>query len=211
MPISRIARIGVLAAAAATAVSLASAVPASASEIPIPISYSVTGSTVVKKTGSTLDLGPGTLAGNLLVDDQTGAVGLNANLQLPPSTAHISLLAGGFKIKATVTVTPTAPATGSLANGTLTTHETANMEISDIWAGPIVPVFPVPTVPGSCTTVKPIDLTLSAANVDITKPITLTGNYTIPDFKNCFIADLALGALVSGPDNTISLTLTSKN
>lgn len=211
MPISRIARIGVLAAAAATAVSLASAVPASATEIPIPISYSVTGSTVVKKTGSTLDLGPGSLAGNLLVDDQTGAVGLNANLQLPPATAHISLLADGFKIKAKVTVTPTAPATGTLANGTLTTHETANMEISDIWAGPIVPVFPVPTVPGSCTTVKPIDLTLTAANVDITKPITLTGNYTIPDFKNCFIADLALGALVSGPDNTISLTLTSKN
>ncbi|MCG3756853.1 hypothetical protein [Amycolatopsis sp. Poz14] len=211
MPISRIARIGVLAAAAATAVSLDSAVPASATEIPIPISYSVTGSTVVKKTGSTLDLGPGSLAGNLLVDDQTGAVGLNANLQLPPATAHISLLAGGFKIKAKVTVTPTAPATGTLANGTLTTHETANMEISDIWAGPIVPVFPVPTVPGSCTTVKPIDLTLTAANVDITKPITLTGNYTIPDFKNCFIADLALGALVSGPDNTISLTLTSKN
>lgn len=211
MPISRIARIGVLAAAAASAVSLASAVPASATEIPIPISYSVTGSTVVKKTSSTLDLGPGTLAGNLLVDDQTGAVGLNANLQLPPATAHISLLAGGFKIKAKVTVTPTAPATGTLANGTLTTHETANMEISDIWAGPIVPIFPVPTVPGSCTTVKPIDLTLAAANVDITKPITLTGNYTIPDFKNCFIADLALGALVSGPDNTISLTLTSKN
>ncbi|MGW4398892.1 hypothetical protein ACWEHA_26720 [Amycolatopsis nivea] len=211
MPISRLARIGVLAAAAATAVSLASAVPASATEIPIPISYSVTGSTVVKKTGSTLDLGPGSLAGNLLVDDQTGAVGLNANLQLPPATAHISLLAGGFKIKAKVTVTPTAPATGTLANGTLTTHETANMEISDIWAGPIVPIFPVPTVPGSCTTVKPIDLALTAANVDITKPITLTGNYTIPDFKNCFIADLALGALVSGPDNTISLTLTSKN
>ncbi|UKD54945.1 hypothetical protein L3Q65_45035 [Amycolatopsis sp. FU40] len=211
MPISRLARIGVLAAAVATAVSLASAVPASATEIPIPISYSVTGSTVVKKTGSTLDLGPGSLAGNLLVDDQTGAVGLNANLQLPPATANISLLAGGFRIKAKVTVTPTAPATGTLANGTLTTHETANMEISDIWAGPIVPVFPVPTVPGSCTTVKPIDLTLAAANVDITKPITLTGNYTIPDFKNCFIADLALGALVSGPDNTISLTLTSKN
>ncbi|MYW96666.1 hypothetical protein G3I59_40180 [Amycolatopsis rubida] len=211
MPISRIARTGVLAAAAATAVSLASAVPAAATEIPIPISYSVTGSTVVKKTGSTLDLGPGSLAGNLLVDDQTGAVGLNANLQLPPATAHISMLAGGFKIKAKVTVTPTAPATGTLANGTLTTHETANMEISDIWAGPIVPVFPVPTVPGSCTTVKPIDLTLTAANVDITKPITLAGNYTIPDFKNCFIADLALGALVSGPDNTISLTLTAKN
>ncbi|MGW7534259.1 hypothetical protein [Amycolatopsis sp. NPDC054798] len=211
MPISRIFRTGVLAAAAATAVSLAAAVPASATEIPIPISYSVTGSTVVKKTGSTLDLGPGSLAGNLLVDDQTGAVGLNANLQLPPATAHISLLAGGFKIKAKVTVTPTAPATGTLANGTLTTHETANMEISDIWAGPIVPIFPVPTVPGSCTTVKPIDLNLAAANVDITKPITLTGNYTIPDFKNCFIADLALGALVSGPDNTISLTLTSKN
>ena len=102
MPISRIARTCVLAAAAATAVSLASADPASATEIPIPISYSVTGSTVVKKTGSTLDLGPGSLAGNLLVDDQTGAVGLNANLQLPPATAHISLLAGGFKIKAKV-------------------------------------------------------------------------------------------------------------
>jgi hypothetical protein len=35
----------------------------------------------------------------------------------------------------------------------------------------------------------------------------VTGTYTIPEFTNCFIADIALGALISGPGNTISLDL----
>lgn len=210
MSISRKVRTGALAAVAAVGLSLAAAVPASAGVVEIPVAYDVAGSTTVQKTGSAMKLGPGTLDGALLIDDQTGSVGLRADLSLPPAQADISLASGIIRIKAKVTVTPTAPATGTIANGTLTTHATANMEISDIWAGFVVPVIPVPTVPGSCKTSKPLDLTLTAENVDITQPITVKGTYTIPDFTNCFVADLALGALVSGPNNTISLTMTPK-
>ena len=207
---SRFRRLAVLTTAATVALGLATAVPASADVIPIPVSYTVTGSTVVKKTGSSMDLGPGTLAGNLLVDDQTGSVGLSADLNLPPSQANISLLSGLFKIKAKVKVVPLGPATGTLADGTLTTHAQANMEISDIWVGLVVPIIPVPTVPGSCKTKTPIDMTLVAKDIDITAPtIPVNGTYTIPEFTNCFIADVALGAFVSGPGNTISLNLTS--
>ena len=196
-----------LTTAATVGLGLATAVPASAEIIPIPVSYTVTGSTVVKKTGSAMQLGPGTLAGNLLVNDETGEVGLNADLSLPPSQADISLVSGLLKIKATVRVVPLGPATGTLADGTLTTHALANMEISNIVVGLFVPIIPLP---GTCKTKTPIDLNLVAKDIDITSPsIPVTGEYTIPEFNNCFITDIALGALVSGPGNTISLNLTS--
>jgi hypothetical protein len=208
----RFIRAAAVTAAAGIALSLVTAVPASADVVEIPVGYTVSGSTVVKKTGSTMKLGPGNLDGALIIDDQTGSVGLRANLSLPAAQADISLLSGIFKIKAKVKIIPTAPATGTIAGGELTTHATANMEISDILVGVLVPVIPLPTIPGSCKTVKPLDLTLSAKDVDIFGPkITVTGSYTIPEFSNCFIADLALGALVSGPGNTISLDLASKN
>ncbi|MEC3973727.1 hypothetical protein [Amycolatopsis sp. H20-H5] len=207
----RLARLTALTAAATVALGLVTAVPASADVLEIPVAYGVSGSTVVKKTGSTLKLGPGALAGSLLIDDQTGSVGLRADLTLPTAQANISLVSGLFRIKARVKIIPTAPVTGTIANGDLNTHATANMEISDIWAGPIVPVIPLPTIPGSCRTVRPIDLNLIAKDVDIFGPsITVKGSFTIPEFGNCFIADIALGALISGPDNTISLDLTPK-
>jgi hypothetical protein len=205
------ARTAAVVAAAGATMSVVTAVPASADVVQIPVGYTVTGNTVVKKTGSAMTLGPGNLDGNLIIDDQTGSVGLNANLTLPPSQANISLVSGLFKIKAKVKITPTGPATGTLADGTLTTHAQANMEIYDIWAGLLVPVIPLPTVPGSCKASKPLELDLVAKDVDIFAPkFTVSGTYTIPDFKNCFIADLALGALVSGPGNTISLDLAAK-
>jgi hypothetical protein len=205
------ARAAAVTAAAGIALSVV-AVPASADVVEIPVGYAVTGTTVVKKTGSAMKLGPGNLDGALIIDDVTGSVGLRANLTLPPSQANISLVSGLFKIKAKVKITPTGPATGTLADGTLTTHAQANMEIYDIWAGLLVPVIPLPTVPGSCKASKPLELDLSAKDVDIFAPkFTVSGTYTIPDFKNCFIADLALGALVSGPGNTISLDLATKN
>jgi hypothetical protein len=205
---TQLRRMAVLTSTAAVVLTGVVVTPASADVIPIPVSYKVTGSTTVKKTGSAMKLGPGSLKGNLLIDDQTGSVGLSADLSLPPAQADISLLSGIFRIKAKVKVTPLGPATGSIADGNLTTKAKANMEIYDIWAGPIVPIFPLPTVPGSCKTKTPLDLTLSAQDIDITAPaITVTGTYTIPEFTNCFVADIALGALISGPGNTISLDL----
>ncbi|MCU1686448.1 MAG: hypothetical protein JWQ81_7187 [Amycolatopsis sp.] len=209
----RIGRLTAVAAAVGIAMTTVIVAPASADDVvPIPVSYKVTGSTTVAKTGSAMTLGPGALNGNLLINNDTGAVGLSADLTLPPATANISLVSGIFKIKATVTITPTAPITGSIANGDLNTHATATMAISDIWVGPLVPIIPLPTVPGACKTVTPIDLNLTAKNVDIFAPsFRVTGTYTIPSFNNCFIADIALGALVSGSGNTIALDLASNN
>lgn len=206
----RMGRLAALTAAATIATTMLTAVPASADDpVEFPVSFAVTGSTVVKKTGSAMKLGPGKLDGALVVSD-TG-VGIKGDLSLPPSQANISLVSGLFRIKATVKVVPVGQVTGTIANGDLTTHAQANMEISNIWAGPIIPVFPLPTVPSSCKTVSPINLDLIAKDVDIfTSPkITVNGSYTIPSFKDCFIADIALGALVSGPGNTISLDLVS--
>ncbi|WP_410641996.1 hypothetical protein [Amycolatopsis sp. lyj-346] len=207
---TQLKRLAVLTSATAVVLGGVAVTPASADIIEIPVSYSVAGTTTVKKTGSTMHLGPGTLQGNLIIDDQTGSVGLSADLALPPSQADISLVSGLFRIKAKVKVLPLGPATGTIADGTLTTHAKANMEISDIRVGLLVPVIPLPTVPGACRTKTPVELNLVAPNIDITAPaITVSATYTIPEFGNCFIADLALGALVSGPGNTISLDLTA--
>ncbi|MET8994111.1 hypothetical protein [Amycolatopsis sp. Hca4] len=207
---TQLKRLAVLTSATAVVLGGVAVTPASADIIEIPVSYSVAGTTTVKKTGSTMKLGPGSLQGNLIIDDQTGSVGLKADLTLPPSQADISLVSGLFRIKAKVKVIPLGPATGTIADGTLTTHAKANMEISDIWVGLLAPVIPLPTVPGACRTKTPVELNLVAPDIDITAPkITVGATYTIPEFSNCFIADLALGALVSGPGNTISLDLTA--
>ncbi|ADJ43582.1 hypothetical protein AMES_1758 [Amycolatopsis mediterranei S699] len=208
---TQLKRLAVLTSAAAVVLGGVAVTPASADVIQIPVSYKVTGSTTVKKTGSAMTLGPGTLKGNLIIDDQTGSVGLSADLALPPAQANISLVAGLFRIKATVKVVPLGPSTGTLADGTLTAHAKSNMEISDIYFGILSePTIPLPTLPGACKTKTPIEMDLVAPNIDITSPtITLSSTYTIPEFNNCFLADIALGALVSGPGNTISLDLTS--
>ena len=99
------ARAAAVTAAAGIAMSVVTAVPASADVVEIPVGYTVTGSTVVKKTGSAMTLGPGNLDGALIIDDQTGSVGLRADLTLPPSQANISLVSGIFKIKAKVKIT----------------------------------------------------------------------------------------------------------
>jgi hypothetical protein len=207
----RAGMIAALTMAATIVAGSVAATPALADDpVEFPVSFAVTGSTVVKKTDSTINLGPGQLTGAIVVNGDD--VGIRGDLSLPPSTANISLASGIFRIRATVKVTPVAPVSGVLKDGDLLTHAQVNMEINNIVVGVIVPVIPLPTVPSSCKTVSPIDMNLITKDVDLFAPtITQTGTYTIPAFKNCFIADLALGSLVSGPDNTISLTLTSNS
>jgi hypothetical protein len=204
----RLGTVVALTSAIAVAGSLA-ATPALADDpVEIPVSYTVTGKTTVKKTGGTLDLGPGQLEGALVIDGDN--VGIRGNLSLPPSTANISLVSGVFKIKARVRIQPTGPVTGTLANGDLTTHSQADMLIDNIVVGLFWPVIPLPTAPSACKTVKPLDLTLVSKNVDLFAPsIPSSGVFTIPEFKDCFINDLALGALISGPGNTIELSMKS--
>jgi hypothetical protein len=205
----RFATVASLTAAAAMAAGTLTATPAFADDpVELPVSYTVTGKTVVKKTGSALNLGPGQLTGAIVVDGDN--VGIKGDLSLPPAQANISLVSGIFKIKARVRIQPIGQVTGTLADGDLTTHAKADMVIDNIVVGLFVPVIPLPTVPNACKTSTPIDLTLVSKNVDLFAPsIPSSGVFTIPSFKDCFISDLALGALVSGPGNTIDLTLTS--
>ncbi|MFK0247662.1 hypothetical protein ACIQUM_23450 [Amycolatopsis azurea] len=204
----RLGTVVALTSAIAVAGSLAASPALADDPVEIPVSYTVTGKTTVKKTGGTLDLGPGQLDGALVVDGDN--VGIRGDLSLPPATANISLVSGVFKIKARVRIQPTGPVTGTLANGDLTTRSQANMLIDNIVVGLFYPVIPLPTVPNACKTVKPLDLTLVSKNVDLfAEIIPSSGTFTIPEFKDCFINDLALGALISGPDNKIELNLKS--
>ena len=70
---TKLKRLAVLTSATAVVLGGVAVTPASADVIEIPVSYKVAGTTTVKKTGSSMKLGPGTLKGNLIIDDQTGS------------------------------------------------------------------------------------------------------------------------------------------
>ncbi|WP_246258028.1 hypothetical protein [Amycolatopsis anabasis] len=186
-------------AAVAVTASLLTAAPASAATI--KVTYPVSGTTTVKKTGSSLELGPGTLAAT--VTTKTGGGDVVGTLNLPPAHAEFTV-AGLIPVKAKVTVIPTGPATGEIKQGVLTSHAEAYMQLSDIWVGGI---FPIP-VGDECRTEQPIALDLkSEGSFTVFAGGTVAGTFTIPDFKNCTIFAPILNPLISGPDNTIKLTL----
>ncbi|WP_020671170.1 hypothetical protein [Amycolatopsis nigrescens] len=191
-----------LAAASMPAAAVLGAAPASAAvSAAIKVQYPVNGTSTVKKTGGSMTLGPGTLDTTVLT--RPGGGDLTGNLALPP--ARTSFEAGGFiPVKATVTVIPTAPVTGVIAQGVVTTHAEAYIQLSDIW---VAGIFYTP-VGNECKTATPVSMDLkSTGSFTVFNGGKVAGSYTIPDFKNCTIFGPLLTSLVSGPDNTIELTL----
>ncbi|PXY24200.1 hypothetical protein [Prauserella flavalba] len=175
------------------------ATPASAATF--NVNYPVTGESVVAKTGSTLELGPGTLS--TTVTTRTGGADLTGTLQLPPSQASFSV-AGFIPVRATVTIIPTGPVTGTLVQGVVNAHAEAYIQLSNIW---VAGVFYTP-VGKECRTEQPVSIDMvSESNFTVFNGGTVSGTYTIPDFDNCTIFSWLLSSLVSGPDNTISLDL----
>ncbi|WP_040405994.1 hypothetical protein [Amycolatopsis nigrescens] len=175
------------------------AAPASAAEI--KVSYPVSGTSMVKKTGSALELGPGTLAAT--VTTKPGGGDVKGVLNLPPAHASFAV-AGLIPVQATVTVLPTGPATGEIKQGVLTSRAEFDLKLSDIWVGGI---FPIP-VGGECKTEQPVSVDLKSEGAfTVFGGGAVAGSYTIPDFENCTIFAPILSPLISGPDNTIKLTL----
>jgi hypothetical protein len=180
-------------------VALLGALPASAATI--SVTYPVTGSTAIKKNGSTLPLGPGTLK-STIVTNATGA-DLTGTLDLPPSKSSFTV-AGFIPVQATVTVIPAGPVSGTLSQGVVTAHSDVYIQLSDIW---LAGIFYTP-VGDECRTKTPVSMDLrSEGGFTVFNGGTVAGTYTIPDFANCTIFGPLLSSQVSGPDNTISLQL----
>ena len=199
----RLAGRGVAATAIAGLLALATiaATPAAASAATvIKVRYPVNGSTFLKAANASITLGPGKLIST--VDLTTGT--LTASLNLPPATGSFKEL-GLIPVTATAAFIQNGPTTGNvdLSTGAVTTTSSITMQITSLSVAGI----PVPVGP-SCESATPASITLtSQPGFSIVKGGTVSGTYTLPPFANCGLVTPVLNLTITGPNNTISLTL----
>ncbi|WP_344588839.1 hypothetical protein [Actinomadura vinacea] len=194
-------RIATFAAAGLAAAALGVAVPSAASADPvIRVDYPVNGTTAIKATGSTLQLGPGALKASL----DLGTGDLTADLEMPPAHGEFKQF-GIIPVSVTTTMIEETPTTGKvdLATGATTSTSKVTLKLSNLKVAGI----PVP-VGNNCKTKSPANINLtSGADWDVLNGGTMSGTYTIPEFQNCLLAAPLINLTVPGPDNTISLKL----
>jgi hypothetical protein len=183
-----------------TAVMVA-ATPAVASAATIlKVRYPVNGSTFLKAANATVTLGPGALRSR--VNLTTGAV--RASLNLPPATGSFKEL-GLIPVTATVAFVQDGPTTGKvdLNTGAVTTMSNITLQVTSLNIGGL----PVPVGP-SCESATPAAVALaSQPGFSIANGGTVSGTYTVPPFANCGLITPVLNLTITGPGNTISLTL----
>jgi len=182
-----------------TAFTLAAA-PAASADTVVTVRYPVHGSTLIKAANATVNLGPGTLRSK--VDLNTGAV--TARLNLPPATGSFKEL-GLIPVTATVAFLQNGPTTGTvdLNTGAVTTKSSITLQITSL----SVAGLPIPVGP-ACESATPAAVSLaSQPGFSIVNGGTVSGTYTIPRFAHCGLITPVLNLTITGPGNTISLTL----
>ena len=158
------------------------------------------GSTFLKAANATVTLGPGTLRSK--VNLTTGKV--TASLNLPPATGSFKEL-GVVPVTATVAFIQDGPTTGTvnLNTGAVATMSNITLQITSLSVGGL----PVPVGP-ACESATPASVSLaSQPGFSIVNGGTVSGTYTVPPFANCGLTTPVLNLTVTGPGNTISLTL----
>jgi len=177
------------------------ATPAAASAATVlKVRYPVNGSTFLKAANATVPLGPGALRSR--VNLTTGAV--TASLNLPPATGSFKEL-GLIPVTATVAFIQNGPTTGTvdLNTGAVTTMSSITLQITSLSVGGL----PVPVGP-SCESATPASVALaSQPGFSIVNGGTVSGTYTVPPFAGCGLITPVLNLTITGPGNTITLTL----
>lgn len=196
--IHRTATVATAGLAAAFAVA-ATAVPASAGTT-IHARYKVTGSTFLKAPNATLPLGPGRLAAN--VNLNTGAI--KAALTLPDATLSFKQF-GLIPVTATTHFINNGPTTGTLdlSTGAITSTSQITMQIVSL----SIAGLPVPVGPACESSTPAVIQVASQPGFNILKGGDLAGTYTIPQFANCGLVTPLINLTLTGPGNTITLTL----
>lgn len=130
----------------------------------------------------------------------TGTVTGDATFE--PTTATIRMFAF-FPATARIQLVPVSRTTGSLTSGVLSTRTDVDVRV------PSVTFFGFPIAGGKdCHTTAPVTLPLrSGAGFDPTAGGRLTGRYLLPAFTRCGSMTDALSQALSGPDNTLTTTL----
>jgi hypothetical protein len=178
----------------------ATAVPASAAGSPIHAVYKVTGSTFLNAPDATLPLGPGRLAANL--NASTGKI--RATLTMPDATLNFMEF-GTIPVTATARLINDGPTTGTLNLNTGAVTTTSNITFQIV----SLSVAGVPVLVGpACESATPASIQVtSQPGFNILKGGNLSGTYTIPQFANCLLVTPLINLTLTGPNNTITLTL----
>ena len=166
----------------------------------LTVRYPVSGSTFLKAANATVTLGPGTLRSK--VNLTTGKV--TASLNLPPATGSFKEL-GVVPVTATVAFIQDGPTTGTvdLNTGAVTTMSKITLQVTSL----SVSGLPVPVGP-ACESATPASVALaSQPGFSIVNGGPVSGTYTVPPFAHCGLVTPVLNLTVTGPGNTISLTL----
>jgi hypothetical protein len=178
----------------------ATAAPASAAATTIHATYKVTGSTFLNAPDATLPLGPGKLAANL--DASTGSI--KATLTMPDATLSYKEY-GVVPVTATTHFINSGPTTGTLNldTGAVTTTSHITFQIVSLSVAGI----PIPVGPACESSTPAVIQVTSQAGFNILKGGNLAGTYTIPQFANCGLTTPLINLTLTGPGNTITLTL----
>lgn len=178
----------------------ATATPASAAASTIHAKYKVTGSTFLKAPNATLPLGPGTLAANL----NPGTGKIRATLTMPDATLTFKQF-GLIPVTATTRFINNGPTTGTLNLHTGAVSTTSHITFQIVSLS--VAGLPVPVGP-SCESSSPAVIQVaSQPGFNILKGGNLAGTYTIPQFAHCGLVTPLINLTLTGPGNTITLTL----
>lgn len=165
----------------------------------ISVTYDVTGTTHVDKTGSDIALGPGALKSTL---DLPTAV-LTSDLTLPTAHSEFDAL-GLLPTSADIDFLPDGPAVGTVSATQITSTAKVTLRVHNVWSGGL-PII----VGDNCKTSVPATISLvSQPGFTVLDGGDLAGTYTMPNLSNCLLVTGLLNALIAGPDNTITLHLT---
>ncbi|MFJ6677095.1 hypothetical protein ACIQMJ_38850 [Actinosynnema sp. NPDC091369] len=165
----------------------------------IVVNYQVDGVSRIFKLQSDLVIGPGTLKAEIDLVNGT----IVGDLWLPPSDGYFVVF-GFVPTTARTDLVPVAKVTGTIKDGDVKANAKLDIGLGDV----VVDAQPLDVGP-ACRTVE-------AASIDLEGPFELAkmrmkGVYPIPPFGGCQgreRLDSLLTGLISGPGNTLDLTLT---
>ncbi|BAL88499.1 hypothetical protein AMIS_32790 [Actinoplanes missouriensis 431] len=191
--------------ATATLLGAAAAITAAAPAQAAPMSIdfnNVTGTTHLAKPN--VDVTVPTSSVKTMIDLDTKTV--TGSVNLSDLTAKLKL-ANLIGVTSTVKIVPVGDLSGTIDLGAskLSTTSKFTLQVTNVHKDALPKLN---LVKKGCRTVRPSTLTLNNTSpVELFKPITMEGTYTIPPFTGCGLLTPLLTLLLSGPNNTMKLDL----
>lgn len=167
----------------------------------LDLSWDVATTTTLKKVGATVSLPTGSLVAQ--VDSVSGA--MTGDLTFPTATRTINLKQIPLA-DVSVALHQAAPVTGSVDLAKDRAEAKASFDVQVV---AIRPVFApsLNLVSGSCTTATPAAASLRGP-INLGGSTTFSSSYALPKFEDCGPATTkVISALLSGPKNTMKITL----